>query len=93
MKEARFGSSYGDIGQPTFASKFNVTGFSWNCEASNDRCVFEVDATINASDGGPAPPFHLINGDLSYRRSITLPSAPFEKLVFGRNLNRRHGHR
>jgi hypothetical protein len=59
-------SSYGDIGQPTSASKFNVTGFSWNSEASNDTCVFEVDATINASDGGPAPLFHLINGDLSY---------------------------
>jgi Purple acid Phosphatase, N-terminal domain/Calcineurin-like phosphoesterase len=59
-------SSYGDIGTPTSASKFNVTGFSWNSEASNDTCVFEVDATITASDGGPAPLFHLINGDLCY---------------------------
>ena len=59
-------SSYGDIGQPTSASPYNVTGYSWNSEASNDTCVFEVDATINASDGGPAPLFHLVNGDLCY---------------------------
>jgi Purple acid Phosphatase, N-terminal domain/Calcineurin-like phosphoesterase len=59
-------SSYGDIGQPTSASKYNVTGYSWNSEASNDTCVFEVDATITASDGGPAPLFHLVNGDLCY---------------------------
>ena len=59
-------SSYGDIGQPTSASPYNVTGYSWNSEASNDTCVFEVDATITASDGGPAPLFHLINGDLCY---------------------------
>jgi hypothetical protein len=59
-------SSYGDIGQPTSASKYNVTGYSWNSEASNDTCVFEVDATITPSDGGPAPLFHLINGDLCY---------------------------
>jgi hypothetical protein len=59
-------SSYGDIGQPTSASQYNVTGYSWNSEASNDTCVFEVDATITASDGGPAPLFHLVNGDLCY---------------------------
>jgi hypothetical protein len=59
-------SSYGDIGTPTSASKYNVTGYSWNSEASQDTCTFEVDATINASDGGPAPLFHLINGDLCY---------------------------
>ncbi len=59
-------SSYGDIGQPTSDSKYNVTGYSWNSEASNDTCVFEVDATITPSDGGPVPLFHLINGDLSY---------------------------
>ncbi|MGD0556611.1 MAG: metallophosphoesterase family protein [Streptosporangiaceae bacterium] len=59
-------SSYGDIGTPTAASKYNVTGYSWNSEASNDTCTFEVDATITASDGGPAPLFHLVNGDLCY---------------------------
>jgi hypothetical protein len=59
-------SSYGDIGQPTSASPYNVTGYSWNSEASNDTCVFEVDAIENPSDGGPKPLFHLINGDLSY---------------------------
>lgn len=59
-------SSYGDIGTPTAASKYNATGYSWNSEASNDTCTFEVDATIAASDGGPAPLFHLINGDLCY---------------------------
>ena len=59
-------SSYGDIGTPTSASKYNVTGYSWNSEASNDTCTFEVDATIHASDGGPAPLFHLVNGDLCY---------------------------
>jgi hypothetical protein len=59
-------SSYGDIGQPTAASAVNVTGYSWNSEASNDTCVFEVDAIENPSDGGPKPLFHLINGDLSY---------------------------
>jgi hypothetical protein len=59
-------SSYGDIGQPTSDSPYNVTGYSWNSEASNDTCVFEVDATITPSDGGPAPLFHLVNGDLCY---------------------------
>jgi hypothetical protein len=59
-------SSYGDIGTPTAASKYNATGYSWNSEASNDTCTFEVDATITASDGGPAPLFHLVNGDLCY---------------------------
>jgi Purple acid Phosphatase, N-terminal domain/Calcineurin-like phosphoesterase len=59
-------SSYGDIGTPTAASQYNATGYSWNSEASNDTCVFEVDATVTASDGGPAPLFHLVNGDLCY---------------------------
>jgi hypothetical protein len=59
-------SSYGDIGTPTAASPYNVTGYSWNSEASNDTCTFEVAATISPSDGGPLPLFHLINGDLCY---------------------------
>jgi Purple acid Phosphatase, N-terminal domain/Calcineurin-like phosphoesterase len=59
-------SSYGDIGTPTSASPYNATGYSWNSEASNDTCGFEVNATITASDGGPVPLFHLVNGDLCY---------------------------
>lgn len=59
-------SSYGDLGTPTSESPVNVTGFTWGAEGSNDTCVFEVDSTITASDGGPAPLFHLLNGDLCY---------------------------
>jgi hypothetical protein len=85
-------SSYGDIGTPTSASPYNATGYSWNSEASNDTCGFEVNATITASDGGPAPLFHLVNGDLCYADNDPA-NTPSVWRDFGVNISRSAAYR
>jgi hypothetical protein len=54
-------SSFGDVDVPSAAR--NASGSS---DASADTCYFTVNGIENPGDGGGAPLFHLVNGDLSY---------------------------
>jgi alkaline phosphatase D len=54
-------SSFGDIQVPSAAR--NASGLS---DSSADTCYFTVNGIEAPGDGGDAPLFHLVNGDLSY---------------------------
>src|SRR5579875_3356918 len=60
-------SSFGDIGEPT--ADRSASGQTLG-HYTDDTCYFTVGAIEDPGDGGGAPLFHLVNGDLSYAHDI-----------------------
>jgi hypothetical protein len=78
-------TSFGDLSTPT--SGYNASGTTWN--ESSDNSYFAVGAILAESQGehGPAPLFHLLNGDLCYA-NLNYNSQPAVWRDFGRNIQR-----
>jgi hypothetical protein len=78
-------TSFGDLATPT--SGHNASGTTWN--ESSDNSFAAVSAIVTESQGahGPAPLFHLLNGDLCYA-NLNYNSQPAVWRDFGRNIQR-----
>jgi hypothetical protein len=76
-------TSFGDLATPTAAH--NASGTTWN--ESSDNSLYAVGAIVAESQGahGPAPLFHLLNGDLCYA-NLNYNSQPAVWRDFGRNI-------
>jgi Purple acid Phosphatase, N-terminal domain/Calcineurin-like phosphoesterase len=81
-------SSYGDLSTPSW--DLNASGNIWH--ESCDNAYFAVDAVEKPGDGGPAPLFHLLNGDLCYA-NLDLENAPGVWRDFGVNVARSAANR
>ncbi|MBR7839026.1 metallophosphoesterase family protein [Actinospica durhamensis] len=81
-------SSYGDLSTPSW--DLNASGNIWH--ESCDNSYYAVSAIENPGDGGPAPLFHLLNGDLCYA-NLDIENAPGVWRDFGVNVARSAANR
>ena len=81
-------SSYGDLSTPSW--DLNASGNIWH--ESCDNSYYAVSAIENPGDGGPAPLFHLLNGDLCYA-NLDIDNAPGVWRDFGVNVARSAANR
>ena len=81
-------SSYGDLSTPSWDK--NASGNIWH--ESCDNAYYAVSAIENPGDGGGAPLFHLLNGDLCYA-NLDLENAPGVWRDFGVNVARSAANR
>ena len=81
-------SSYGDLSTPSW--DLNASGNIWH--ESCDNAYYAVDAVENPGDGGGAPLFHLLNGDLCYA-NLDVENAPGVWRDFGVNVARSAANR
>ncbi|MFC4244904.1 fibronectin type III domain-containing protein [Gryllotalpicola reticulitermitis] len=91
-REGRFPyrfTSFGDLGTPD--GDLSASGQSLTAEAS-DTSYYTVGAIEKPGDGGPAPLFHLLNGDLCYA-NLAPGTAPAVWRDFGVNVARSAAHR
>ena len=81
-------SSYGDLSTPSWDQ--NASGNIWH--ESCDNAYYAVSAIENPGDGGGAPLFHLLNGDLCYA-NLDIENAPGVWRDFGVNVARSAANR
>ena len=81
-------SSYGDLSTPSW--DLNASGNVWH--ESCDNAYYAVSAIENPGDGGGAPLFHLLNGDLCYA-NLDVNNAPSVWRDFGVNVARSAANR
>ncbi|HEX4790936.1 MAG TPA: metallophosphoesterase family protein [Actinospica sp.] len=81
-------SSYGDLSTPSW--DLNASGNIWH--ESCDNAYYAVNAVENPGDGGGAPLFHLLNGDLCYA-NLDIENAPGVWRDFGVNVSRSAANR
>jgi len=81
-------SSYGDLSTPSWDQ--NASGNIWH--ESCDNAYYAVSAIENPGDGGGAPLFHLLNGDLCYA-NLDVENAPGVWRDFGVNVARSAANR
>ena len=81
-------SSYGDLSTPSW--DLNASGNIWH--ESCDNAYYAVSAVENPGDGGGAPLFHLLNGDLCYA-NLDIENAPGVWRDFGVNVARSAANR
>ena len=81
-------SSYGDLATPSW--DLNASGNIWH--ESCDNAYYAVSAIENPGDGGGAPLFHLLNGDLCYA-NLDIENAPGVWRDFGVNVARSAANR
>ena len=81
-------SSYGDLSTPSW--DLNASGNIWH--ESCDNAYYAVSAIESPGDGGGAPLFHLLNGDLCYA-NLDILNAPGVWRDFGVNIARSAANR
>jgi alkaline phosphatase D len=81
-------SSYGDLATPSW--DLNTSGNIWH--ESCDNSYYAVTAIESPGDGGGAPLFHLLNGDLCYA-NLDIFNAPGVWRDFGNNMGRSAANR
>jgi Purple acid Phosphatase, N-terminal domain/Calcineurin-like phosphoesterase len=81
-------SSYGDLSTPSW--DLNASGNIWH--ESCDNAYYAVSAIESPGDGGDAPLFHLLNGDLCYA-NLDILNAPAVWRDFGVNIARSAANR
>jgi alkaline phosphatase D len=81
-------SSYGDLSTPSW--DLNASGNIWH--ESCDNAYYAVSAIENPGDGGGAPLFHLLNGDLCYA-NLDIENQPGVWRDFGVNVARSAANR
>ena len=81
-------SSYGDLSTPSW--DLNASGNVWH--ESCDNAYYAVSAIEKPGDGGGAPLFHLLNGDLCYA-NLDVNNAPGVWRDFGVNVARSAANR
>jgi alkaline phosphatase D len=81
-------SSYGDLATPSW--DLNTSGNIWHESCNNS--YYAVSAIEAPGDGGDAPLFHLLNGDLCYA-NLDIMNAPGVWRDFGVNMGRSAANR